>query len=138
MGFTEDDRRLLDGPAVAVLTTLFASGEPHSTVMWFRFADDVVRMIAPASALKARHIANDPRVSVVVTDPENPYAYVTVRGQASLVRDDAAARAELRRIAARYIGERADGYVDSLSAEPRVLIEIHATRVSGRHRHPPA
>jgi len=138
MSYTEADRGLLDGPAVAVLTTLFASGEPHSTVMWFRFADDVVRMIAPASALKARHIANDPRVSVVVTDPENPYAYVTVRGQASLVRDDAAARAELRRVAAHYIGERADSYVDSLSAEPRVLIEIHATRVSGRHRQPPA
>ena len=138
MSYTEADRGLLDGPAVAVLTTLFASGEPHSTVMWFRFADDVVRMTAPASALKARHIANDPRVSVVVTDPENPYAYVTVRGQASLVRDDAAARAELRRIAARYIGERADSYVDSLSAEPRILIEIHATRVSGRHRQPPA
>lgn len=137
MSYTAEDRGLLDGPAVAVLTTLFADGEPHSTVMWFRLVDDVVRMVAPASALKARHIANDPRVSVVVTDPENPYAYVAVRGQASLMRDDAAARAELRQIAPRYIGDKADGYVDSLSADPRVLIEIHATRVSGRHRQPP-
>jgi len=48
------------------------------------------------------------------------------------VRDDAAARAELRRIAARYVGDKADEYVDALSSDPRVLIIIHPQHIRDR------
>ncbi|HBY46864.1 MAG TPA: PPOX class F420-dependent oxidoreductase [Thermomicrobiales bacterium] len=135
--YTNEDRELLERPAFAVLTTLGADGSPQSTVMWFRLVDDEVRMIAPAASVKARHIARDGRVTVVVTDPGNGYAYVGVRGLASLIHDDAAARAELRQIAARYIGDAAGRYVESLSADPRVLIVIRADQISGRHSQPP-
>lgn len=137
MSYSEADRDLLEGPAFAVLTTLAADGSPQSTVMWYRLDGDEVRMIAPAASVKARHVARDGRVTVVVTDPANPYAYVEIRGQAGLVRDDAAARAELRRIAARYIGERAERYAQSLSADPRVLIVVRPERVRGHHSQPP-
>lgn len=137
MSYTIEDHDLLERPAFAVLTTLAADGSPQSTVMWYRLDGDEVRMIAPASSVKARHIARDDRVTVVVSDPANPYAYVQIRGRAGLVRDDAAARDELRRIAARYIGERAGDYVESLSADPRVIIVVRADRVRGRHNQPP-
>lgn len=135
--YASEDRELLEGPAFAVLTTLDANGSPQSSVMWYRLDGDEVRMIAPAASVKARHIARDARVTVVVTDPVNPYAYVEIRGHADLVRDDVAARAELLTIAARYIGERAGHYVASLSVDPRVLIVVRAERVRGRHNQPP-
>lgn len=137
MSYTIEDRELMERPAFAVLTTLAADGSPQSSVMWYRLEGDELRMIAPAASVKARHIAGDGRVTVVVTDPANPYAYVEVRGQARLVRDDGAARAELREIAARYIGERAERYAGALSSDPRVLIVVRADRVRGRHNQPP-
>ncbi len=137
MSYTIEDRELLGRPAFAVLTTLAADDSPQSTVMWYRLDGDDLRMIAPAASVKARHIARDDRVTLVVTDPANAYAYVEVRGQASLVRDDAAAREELRRIAARYIGEGAERYARSLSADPRVIIVVRAERVRGRHNQSP-
>ena len=122
-------RDLLDLSGVATLTTLMATGAPQSTIMWYRRVDDVLRMIAPASAVKARNIERDSRVSVVVTHPENPYHYLEVRGNALVVRDDSGAREELRHIARRYIGERADAYAGRLSSAERVIIEIPLQRV---------
>lgn len=122
-------RDLLDLAGVATLTTLMATGAPQATIVWYRRVDTVLRMIAPASAVKARNIERDSRVSVVVTHPENPYHYLEVRGNALVVRDDSGAREELRHIALRYIGERADAYADGLSSAERVIVEIPLQRV---------
>jgi PPOX class probable F420-dependent enzyme len=126
---TDEQRRFLDQPAFAKLTTLDASGAPQATVMWFRRVDDHLRMIAPAASVKARHLAHDPRIVVLIDAPGNGYEYVELRGRAELVRDDAGAREELRHIAARYIGDAADGYAASLSPDPRIIIVIHAEYV---------
>jgi PPOX class probable F420-dependent enzyme len=122
-------RALLDQPAFAKLATLRPDGAPQVTVMWYRRDGDTLRMIAPAHAAKVRNLARDPRVSVVVDDPDSDYRYVELRGRAEIVRDDGAARVELRRIATRYIAERADSYVDALSADPRVIIVVHPESV---------
>ena len=122
-------RALLDLPSFAKLTTLAADGAPRMTVMWHRRAGDELRMIAPASAVKARHLARDPRAAVIVDHPGNGYEYVELRGRAEVVHDDAAARRELREIAARYVGERAEAFVAGLSADPRVLLVLRPERV---------
>lgn len=134
---SDDERRMLDLPGFAKLTTLNASGAPQATVRWFRRLDDHVTMIAPASSIKARHIANDSRVVVVVDAPDNGYEYIELRGHAELVRDDAGAREELRHIAARYIGAGADAYAASLSEDPRVIIVLHPERVRYHQGRPP-
>jgi PPOX class probable F420-dependent enzyme len=138
-GFTDAARELLDLPAFARLALRLPGGSLQNTVMWFRHDDGRLRMIAPAASLKARSLLRDPDVAVVVDHPDNGYQYLEVRGRAEIVQDDAAARQELRRIARRYIGDQADAYVASLSADPRVLIVIHPERVrfnAGRRPNP--
>lgn len=125
MPLTDAGRRLLDEHAFAKLATVMPDGNLQNTVMWYRRDGDTLRMIAPASSVKARNLAKDPRVAVVIDDPANGYRYVEVRGRAEVIADDAAARAELRLIARRYIGDAAGAYADSLSDAPRVLIVIH-------------
>ena len=137
MPFRDEERALLDMQAFAKLTTLMEDGAPQTTVMWYRRDGNTLRMIAPASALKVRNIARDSRISVVIDNPSNGYHYVQIRGKADVVRDDAAARAELRRIAARYIADQADAYVDRLSRDPRVLLVIHPERVRLHAGSPP-
>ncbi len=122
-------RDLLDLSDVATLTTLMSNGAPQSTIMWYRRVGETLRMIAPASTVKTRNIDRDPRVSIVVAHPDNPYYYLEVRGTANVLHDDGGAREELRSIARRYIGERADDYAGSLSPADRVIIEIPLERV---------
>jgi PPOX class probable F420-dependent enzyme len=126
---SNEQREFLERPGFAKLTTLDASGAPRATVMWYRPVDDTLRMIAPAASVKAKHLARDPRVVVLIDAPDNGYHYIELRGQAEVLHDDAGAREELRCIAARYIGDDADAYAASLSADPRVIIVIHPEHV---------
>ena len=136
MMFTEEDRAFLEQPAFATLALTLPDGTLQNSNMWYRLEQDSLRMIAPAASAKARALRRSPRVAVLVSEPDNPYQYLEVRGNAAVVADDSAARAELRLIAQRYIGERATAYVDSLSGAPRVVIVVRPERIR-RHRSSP-
>lgn len=134
--FDASDRELLDRRAFAALAIGMPDGTLQNTIMWYRLEGETLRMIAPAASAKARALLRSPQVAVAIYVPENAYDYIEVRGRADVVADDAAARAELREIAARYVGERAGAYVDELSDAERVLIVIQPERVR-RHRGAP-
>lgn len=130
--FTTEDQQFLDQSVFARLATLMPDGGPQSTVMWYRRDGDTITMVCPADAQKPRNLDRDPRVSLVVEDPESSFKYIEIRGNAEVVRDDPGARRELRRIARRYVGDRADGFVDGLSSDPRVLLVVHPEKINRR------
>jgi PPOX class probable F420-dependent enzyme len=122
--FSQEEQTILQMSSLARLATLMPDGSPQLTVMWFRPDGDTLRMVTPASAKKVTNMELDHRVAVIVEEPGNPYNFVEVRGTVAVVHDDAAARAELVKIATRYIGDRAEGYAAGLSSAPRVLLVI--------------
>ena len=77
-------KKLLDTPTFVTLTTLRPDGTPHSTPMWAKRDEDTVVISTVVGRLKEKHLRQDPRVSVSILDPDNPYSYVTVDGTASL------------------------------------------------------
>lgn len=136
--FSDEERALLDLPAFASLATLLPDGTPQLTVMWYRREGDTLQMITPAASRKARNMAQDGRAAIVVTDPNNGYAYVEMRGRIELARDQGAIRDALRAIAARYIGsERAEPYTAARDPNQRVLITFHAEHVVGHFARKP-
>jgi PPOX class probable F420-dependent enzyme len=136
--FSDEERALLDLPAFASLATLLPDGTPQLTVMWFRREGDTLQMITPASSRKARNMAQDGRAAIVVTDPNNGYAYVEMRGRIELAREPDAIRDTLRAIAARYIGaERAEPYTAARDPSERVLITFHPEHVVGHFARKP-
>lgn len=122
--FSQDEQTILEMPSLARIATLMPDGSPQITVMWFRPEGNTLRMVTPASAKKVANLEADGRVAVVVEEPGNPYNFVEIRGTVEVLRDDTAARAELVKIAGRYIGERAEGYAAGLSSDPRVVLHI--------------
>ncbi len=136
--FTAEDRDLLEQSAFATLALSLPDGSLQNSIMWYRAGNEDLRMIAPEASAKARALRQSPRVSIVINVPGNPYDYLEIRGHADIVADDAAARSELRSIAKRYIGDRADRYVDALSNAPRVMIVVHPERVRRHRSTPPA
>jgi len=130
--FSDAEREILDLPAFASLATMLPDGAPQMTVMWYRRVGDDLHMITPAETRKARNIARDPRAAVIVTDPDNGYAFVEMRGRIEISRDPVAIRAALFAIATRYIGaERAESYTASRDPNERVLIIFHPEHVVG-------
>ena len=114
-----------DNPFVGTVTTLRADGSPHSTVVWVDTDGDVVLFNTARGRAKERHILSDPRVSVVVIDPQDAYRWVSVTGTAELTEEGA--DDHIDRLAKKYLG--ADSYPFRKPAEQRVTVRITPDRV---------
>ncbi|GAA5120487.1 PPOX class F420-dependent oxidoreductase [Pseudonocardia adelaidensis] len=86
---TPEVRRLFDDSHFAVLSTLDPDGAPHSTVVWVGRDGDDLLFALPRSRRKTANLHRDPRASVVIFDPANPYESVQVQGTATLEDDPA-------------------------------------------------
>lgn len=127
-------RRLLDTPVFGTVATLSPDGRPHQSVVWIkRDGDDVLFTVATGSR-KERNLRRDPRVSVLVSPPDEPYAYAAIEGVATL---SANGGAQLRdELAVKYTGttyaehnpEAAQRHGDI----PLTVVRVTPTKVTGR------
>ncbi|TYB69970.1 PPOX class F420-dependent oxidoreductase [Nonomuraea sp. PA05] len=84
---SEDVRKLLDTPNYATVTSLNPDGGPQSSVVWVRTDGDDVLFSTAKGRRKPRNFERDPRASLLVIDPQNPYRYVEVRGRVTMTPD---------------------------------------------------
>jgi PPOX class probable F420-dependent enzyme len=85
----DKSRTLFDGTNFAVLSTLEPDGQPHSTVVWVTRDHDDILFALPKSRRKVANLHRDPRATVAIFDPANPYDSAQVQGTVS-VKDDPA------------------------------------------------
>ena len=125
---TDAQKELLDEKHLGVVTDLMPDGTPHSTVVWVDRDGDVVQFNTARGRLKTRNLERDPRISLVVFDPANPFQRtVAVRGRAQFV--DEGADAHIDRLARKYMG--ADSYPFRRPGEVRVTVRVIPDRISG-------
>jgi len=121
----EKARRFLEEPFVGEVTTLRPNGSPHTTVVWVDVDTDVAMFNAAVGRAKERYLRNDPRVSLIVVDPENAYRWVSVDGTAELTTDGA--DAQIDKLAKKYLGQ--DEYPWRKPEEQRITVRIRPNRV---------
>jgi PPOX class probable F420-dependent enzyme len=80
---------LLTRPIVAVLTTLGTDGQPQSSLVWVDTDGECARTNTTLERQKGRNLLRDPRVSLLIVDPENTARFIQIRGEAELVREGA-------------------------------------------------
>jgi PPOX class probable F420-dependent enzyme len=123
---SDPQRRFLDeNPFVGIVTTLREDGSPHSTVVWVDASDGAVSFNTARGRAKARHLERDPRISLLVVDPQNAYRWVAVSGRAEL-RDEGADE-QIDRLAKKYLGE--ERYPFRSPDERRVSVRIRPEHV---------
>jgi PPOX class probable F420-dependent enzyme len=125
---------LLTRPICGVLTTIGGDGQPQSSLVW---ADvDVggrcARVNTTQERQKGRNLAANPKVSLLVVDPDSTARYLQIRGDAELVTDGALD--DLDAVTRKYTPYPAFyGYVYPVAQrwrETRVICRIHARRVT--------
>ena len=99
----DEVKALLDAPNFWHLATLNPDGSPHSTVVWVGRRGEHVVINSPVGRVKPRNIANDPRVSLSVSDPEHPYSNVSIQGTVVETVEGDEAVADIDRLAAKYL-----------------------------------
>ncbi len=118
---------LFKKPAFAALATLMPSGQPQVTPVWCDFADGQVLVNTARGRQKDKNMRRDPRVTLTLIDPDNPYRYLEIRGR--VVGDsEQGADAHIDRMAKKYLGK--DKYPFRGPGEVRVLYRIEPEQVS--------
>ncbi|WP_298344324.1 TIGR03618 family F420-dependent PPOX class oxidoreductase [Ferrimicrobium sp.] len=108
----------------ASLTTLAPGGEPQTSVMWIDCDHEHLFINTEIARAKFRNISQNPHVSVLVWERENPYHYVEVRGLVTATTLGDRANDHLEELARRYTGQAFAGTIESA----RVIVEITPTR----------
>ncbi len=78
---------LLDAPNTAVLTTVGADGQPQSTAVWFLADDGVLKASITTDRQKYRNLARNPKATLFVLDPANPFRTLEIRATVELTPD---------------------------------------------------
>ncbi|MGZ4388424.1 MAG: PPOX class F420-dependent oxidoreductase [Gaiellaceae bacterium] len=123
---------LLERPVVGVLTTLMPDGQPQSSIVWVDHDGEHACISTTLQRRKGRNLANDPRVTLLVVDPEDTNRFLQIRGRVELVQDGAIE--EIDRLARRYA--RHEHFyggvypVEAAGRETRVTCRIHAERIT--------
>jgi len=125
---TEAEREFLANPFVGVVTTLQRDGSPQSTVVWVDVDDEGVSINTAYGRVKPRNLAHDPRLSLVVVDPNDAYRWFKVLGTGRLV--DEGADAQIDRLSKKYTGR--DVYASRQPGEQRVSVRIDPVRTQSR------
>jgi PPOX class probable F420-dependent enzyme len=117
---------LLDAPSPAVLATYRKDGTALVSPVWFRHDDGRFEVVIAEGDVKLRHLARDPRCSLVVFEAVPPFRGVEVRGIAELVECDVGPiRAE---IAGRYLGAERGRRFAAERTTPGVLLRLRGDR----------
>jgi len=118
---------LLQKKAFANLGTLNPDGSPQVTPVWVDYDGKHVRINSALGRVKDKNIRRDPRVSLAIQDPENPYRYLEIRGKVVEITQKGADD-HINTLAKKYLGK--DVYPFGQPGEIRVLYKIEPQKFS--------
>ncbi|MFC9281286.1 PPOX class F420-dependent oxidoreductase [Streptomyces collinus] len=123
-------KSLLDGKVFIVVGTLQPDGGPQMSPVWVKRDGDDILFSTTADRRKKMNLDRDPRVTVVVMNPEQPYEYAEIRGTAEMTTDGGAELID--ELSEKYTGQKyADFNPASANDAQRVVVRITPGKVVG-------
>lgn len=117
---------LLDLPLYGHLATVRPDGTPQVNPMWFAWDGELLRFTHTTKRQKYRNISAQPAVAMSVSDPDNPYRYLEVRGVVEEIVPDPTGAFYLH-LNDRYSGPLTEPPAD---AQDRVIVVVRPTGFS--------
>ncbi|WP_433656699.1 PPOX class F420-dependent oxidoreductase [Nocardia sp. CA-128927] len=129
---SEDLKKYLDESKVfATVATVNPNGQPHLTVIWLKREGDELLFSTTTDRQQGKNLARDPRITVMINPPEEPYKYAEVRGTATLTPDPEKTLPD--ELSLKYSGQK---YLDfnpaSVNDGPRLIVRVTPSKVAGR------
>ena len=118
---------LFQKKAFAHLATLMADGNPQTTPVWVDYDGKHVVINTAQGRQKDKNMQRDGRVALSISDPDNPYRYLEVRGRV-VERTHNGADQHIDAMAQKYLGK--DKYPFRQPGEVRVIYKIAPERTS--------
>lgn len=113
-------------PAFAHIATLMPDGSPQVTPVWIDYVNGKVLVNSAKGRVKVRNLKPGSPVALSITDPDNPYRYVQIRGKVSRVTEEGAGQ-HIDKMAKKYLGK--DSYPYRTPGEVRIIVKISPDKV---------
>ena len=122
----EKYRDLFSKRAFASLATLMPNGDVQVTPVWVDAENGNLIFNSARGRVKDKNVRRDPRVTLTLIDPDNPYRYLEVRGRVVDITEKGAAQ-HIDKLAKKYLG--VDKYPYAKPGEVRVLYRVKPEHV---------
>ena len=125
---TEPVIQLLKGKNFAHLSTLMNDGSPQVTPTWIDLDEDSSSILIGTveGRIKHKNVSRDPRVAISISDENNPYNMVLIRGRViEQIKQGAVEHTD--KLAKKYLG--VDKYPFPTPIEKRIILKIKPEHV---------
>lgn len=122
-------KKIIDDKTFAHFATLMPDGSPQVSPVWITRDGDTILIDTAEGRIKDKNPRNDPRVAISMTDPNNPYHSILIRGRVIEVTLEGA-EGMIDALAKKYMGK--DKYPWRVPGEKRTLIRIEPLKVYER------
>jgi PPOX class probable F420-dependent enzyme len=123
---TEKQAKLFTDRNYGWAITIRRDGTPHATVVWIDYDGEYVLFNTATPRAKWRHLERDPRATIAVVDPDDPFNRVSVTGPAELVWEGA--NEHINKLSHKYNG-RDYTYREG---ETRVIVRVKPEKIAER------
>ena len=114
------------------LTTMMPDGQPQSSLVWCDYDGEYVCVNTTCERQKGRNMIGNPKVSLLVVDPEDTGRYVEIRGDVEVILDGAIV--QLDRVTRKYTRHpQYYGYIyplEQCKRETRIICRIHIRKMT--------
>ncbi len=118
---------LFEKQAFGNLGTLMKDGSPQVTPVWVDYDGKHVRFNSAKGRVKDKNVRRDPRVSISLQDPANPYRYLEIRGRVVEITEKSADD-HINKLSQKYLGKPLYPYRQP--GEVRVTYKIEPQKIS--------
>jgi PPOX class probable F420-dependent enzyme len=122
----EQTKRFIESVSFAHIATTNKDGSPQVSPVWIEHDGAHIVVNSEQSRLKVRNVKRDPRVAISIQDPENPYAYIQIKGKVVEITPKGGADG-IDRLAKKYMGQ--DTYPFNQPGDVRVQIKVAPEKV---------
>jgi PPOX class probable F420-dependent enzyme len=124
----QQQQDLILGKNFANVATVGEDGSPQVTPVWIDWDGTHILMNTEQKRAKTKHLERDPRVAIAISNSENPYQYIEIRGRVVELTTDGAAE-HIDKMALKYMGK--EKYPFHRPGDVRVIAKIEPTKVMG-------
>lgn len=119
-----------DEKVYATVATLGPDGHPQLKVIWLKREGDDLLYSTTATRQQAKNLAKDPRITILISPPDQPQIYAEIRGTATVTPDpDKKLPDEL---ALKYTGQTFDKINPDAALDERVIVRLTPRKIVGQ------
>jgi PPOX class probable F420-dependent enzyme len=126
--FSDEQKAILDAPNFAHIGTRFKDGTIQVNPVWIDRDGDRVRINSAEGRAKVVNLREDPAITVEVSNSDDPYRYVEIRGKVVEFTHEGADD-HIDALAKKYLG--VDSYPMRKAEQQRVTIVIEPEKIAG-------